>query len=58
MELIIFGLEMHTKSVRKSEGKRPWARPRHGWEDKQGGKVQTGFIWFRIGTSGRLFWPW
>jgi hypothetical protein len=36
-------------------------RPRHKWEDnirtdlkKIGGKVWTGSMWLRIGTSGRL----
>jgi hypothetical protein len=36
--------------VRKPEGKRPFRRPRHRWEDK----VWTGFISFRIPTSGRI----
>jgi len=47
--------------VGKPEGKRPLGRPRRRWEDnirmdlgKWSGKVWTGFIWFRIGTSGRL----
>jgi hypothetical protein len=43
------------------QGKRPLGRPRHRWEDnirmdirEIGGKVWTGFIWLRIGISGRL----
>jgi hypothetical protein len=44
--------------VRKCEGKRPCRRPRHRWEDNVrkdlGGKVWTGYIWLRMGTSGRL----
>jgi len=48
--------------VRKPEGKRSCKRPELRWEDKSrmncreiGWKVWTGFIWFRIGTSGKLF---
>jgi hypothetical protein len=48
--------------VGKSEGKRLLGRAGHRWEDnfrtnlrEIGGKVQTGFIWFRIGISGRLY---
>jgi hypothetical protein len=43
--------------VGKPEGKRPLRRPRQSWEDVrwilwiQGGKVWTGYIWFRMGTS-------
>jgi hypothetical protein len=46
--------------VRKLEGKRPLGRCRLRWEDntridlKEIGWVWTGFIWLRIGTSGRL----
>jgi hypothetical protein len=47
--------------VGKHEGKRPLGRPRRRWRiifiwvfEKQGGKVWTGFIWLRIGTSGGL----
>jgi hypothetical protein len=42
------------------EGKRPFGRPRHKWEDNTrmdlreiGWRVGTGSIWLRIGTSGR-----
>jgi hypothetical protein len=48
--------------VGKPEGKRPLARPWRRWKvilkwirGKQGGKVWTGIIWLRIGTSGRLW---
>jgi hypothetical protein len=47
--------------VGKPEGKRPIGRPRRRWEDnirmvlrKYGGKLWTGYIWLRIGTSGGL----
>jgi hypothetical protein len=48
--------------VRKPERKRPLGRCRHRWEDNIRmdlmesvcGKVWTGFIWLRIGTSDRL----
>jgi hypothetical protein len=47
--------------VRKPQGKRPLGRCRHRWEDNigmklkdGGGKVWSGCIWFRTGTSGRL----
>jgi hypothetical protein len=46
--------------VGKPEGKRQLVRPRHRWMDnikmnlRQVGMVWTGFIWFRIGTSGGL----
>jgi hypothetical protein len=47
--------------VGKPEGKRPLGRPRHRWVDnikidieKVDGMVWIGFIWLRIGTSGRL----
>jgi hypothetical protein len=44
--------------VVKQEGKRPLGRPRRGWvvNIKMDGVVQTGLIWFRIGTSGELLW--
>jgi hypothetical protein len=42
-------------------GKRPFRRPRHGWEvdirmvlGKQGGKVWNGSIWLWIETDGRM----
>jgi hypothetical protein len=41
-------------------GKRPLGRPGHRWEDtimnfsRNRWEVWTGFIWLRIGTSGRL----
>jgi hypothetical protein len=47
--------------VGKPEEKRPLGRPRHGWEDnttdlrKIVWVVWTGFMWFRIGTTGWLF---
>jgi len=47
--------------VGRSEGKRPLGRPRCRWEDNSkmdlreiGSMGQTGFIWLRIGSSGRL----
>jgi len=46
--------------VGKSEVERPLRRPRRKWEHnikvdlKECGKVWTGFILFRIGTSGGL----
>jgi hypothetical protein len=47
--------------IRKSEVKRPLARTRRRCEDNDtmvlkeiGGKVWTGFIWLRIGTSGGI----
>jgi hypothetical protein len=47
--------------LENSEGKRPLERPRLTREDnikidlkKQDTKVWTGFIWLKIGTSGRL----
>jgi hypothetical protein len=43
------------------EGKRPTRRPRCRWESdivmgirEVVGKLWTGFIWLRIGSSGRL----
>jgi hypothetical protein len=47
----------YNTSVGKSEGKRPPFRLRNNIRivlRKQGGKVWTGFIWLRIGTSGEL----
>jgi len=47
--------------VRKPEGKRPFRRPNHRWDDniridlgEMGGKVWTRFIWLRIETNGGL----
>jgi hypothetical protein len=47
--------------VRKPEGKRPLERLRGRWKDnkkcisgKNDGKLWTGFMWLRIGNSGRL----
>jgi hypothetical protein len=44
--------------VRKREGKRPLGRPTRRWEDNKmdlkEGKVWSGCIWLRIGTSGKL----
>jgi len=44
----------------KPEGKRPFGRPRHRWEDnskmifrKWNVGVRTGLSWLRIGTGGR-----
>jgi hypothetical protein len=56
--------KMHTYRifVGKPEGKRPLGRPRCMYEGnikmdlrKIGWRVSTGFIWFRIETSDRLF---
>jgi hypothetical protein len=47
--------------VGKTEGKRQLGRSRRRWEDNIGkdlrgarGRLWTGFIWFRIGTSNEL----
>jgi len=47
--------------VGKPEGKRPFGRPRHRWEDKinmdlqeVGWEAWTGLMWLRIGTGGGL----
>jgi hypothetical protein len=47
--------------VGKTEGKRPFERPRHRWEDGikmdlrgEAGWVWSGFTWLRIGTGGGL----
>jgi len=47
--------------VKKHEGKRPYRRHGHRWEDniridlgKYGWKVWNTIIWFRIGTDGGL----
>ena len=43
--------------VRKSEGKRPLGRPRHGWKDdikmdlQEVGREWTGLNWLRIWTD-------
>jgi hypothetical protein len=45
--------------VGKLEGKRPLRRLGYRWDDikidlrEMGGKVWTGYIWIRTGTSGR-----
>jgi len=46
---------------RKTEGKRLFERPRRRWEDsikidlrEMGGKVWTGYVWLRVGTSSGL----
>jgi hypothetical protein len=49
--------------VGKPEGKKPLRRLRHRWEDGIGmdlreigwGEGLSGFIWFKIGTGGRLW---
>jgi len=44
--------------VGKPEGKRPFGRPRHRWEDniemdpQEEGVVRTGWSWLRIWTGG------
>jgi hypothetical protein len=49
--------------IGKAERKRPLGRPRRKWEDNikmhfretgWGGGVLTGFVWFRIMTTGGL----
>jgi hypothetical protein len=56
---------MHTKFwlaiLKGREGKGQLGRPRRRWEDyirmyfsKTGGKLWTGCMWLRIGTSGGL----
>jgi len=48
--------------VRKSDGKRPHRSPRRNLSDnikidqKEIGRLWYGFIWLRIGTSGKLLW--
>jgi hypothetical protein len=50
----------YRKFVGKPEGKRQLGRHRRRWEDnikmdrREDGMVWTGFMWFRIGTSGEL----
>jgi hypothetical protein len=53
--------------VRKPKGKRPLGALRHRWEDGIGmdlGEIgwvwgmRGGFIWFKIGTVGRLLLTW
>jgi len=51
--------------VGKPERKWPLETPRHKWKDnikcvlkRQGMRMKTGFIWLRIGSSGRLLWRW
>jgi hypothetical protein len=48
--------------VGKPEGRRSLGRPRRRWGiilklilEKQAQRIRSGFIWIRIGTSGRLF---
>jgi hypothetical protein len=62
MELVKYNRH---KLVRKPKGKRPLGRPRQRQKiiiesitGKQGGKVWTGYIWLRIGTSGRILQTW
>jgi hypothetical protein len=53
---------MHTVVlVEKTEGWRPLGRPKREWEDnikmvlrEVGWDWMTGYIWFRIGSSGEL----
>jgi hypothetical protein len=47
--------------VEKPEGKRPLGKSRRRWRimldwilEKYGGKMWTGFMWIRLGASGRL----
>jgi hypothetical protein len=47
--------------IEKSEGKRPFGRPRHRWGNSiridfrgMGGEEWSGCIWLRIGTSNGL----
>jgi hypothetical protein len=47
--------DIYKVSVGKSEGKRPYGRPRPSWEDnirKWDVGVMTGWRWLRIGTTG------
>ena len=52
------GRGVHRVLVGKPEGKRPLGRPRRRWKDnikmdlREGGKVETGRSWLRIGTDG------
>jgi hypothetical protein len=57
------GRSVYKILVGKPEGKKPLGRPRHRWEDciriifkKWIEKVWTGFMWFRIVSSGWLLW--
>jgi hypothetical protein len=43
--------------VGKPEGKRPLGRPRRRWVDNirmDLGELETGLVWFRIGTGGEF----
>jgi hypothetical protein len=52
------GRDVHRVLVGKPEGKRPLRRPRHRWENnikmdlQEGGGVEIGWSWLRIGTGG------
>jgi hypothetical protein len=55
----------HKILVGKREGKRPLGKPICSWEDnirmdlrEEGGKLWTGCIWLRKGTSGGLLSTW
>jgi hypothetical protein len=55
------GRKVYKVLVGKPEGKRPFRRPRHRWEDgirislrEIGCGVWIGFDWPRIGTGGEL----
>jgi len=48
---------VYTCFVGKPEGKRPFGRPRHRWQDNikmhlQELEAWIGSVWFRIGTVG------
>jgi hypothetical protein len=56
------GRVVHRVLVGKPEGRRPWGRPRRGWEgnikwdlQEVGGAVRTGWSGLRIGRVGRHF---
>jgi hypothetical protein len=47
--------EVHTEFWwKRHEGRRPFGRPRHRWEDniKSGIRLWTGLVWLTTGTGG------
>jgi hypothetical protein len=53
--------EVHTVLVGRPEGKRPFGRPRHRWENiikmnlqELGWRAWTGLIWLNKGMGGKL----
>jgi hypothetical protein len=56
------GRKVYSVLVGKPEGKRPFERPRHRWEDgikmdlRVIGLGGSGFTWLRIEIAGGLLW--